>query len=171
LTFLLKAQVPDKFPRKEEIEVATTDGASETLLSVASGNLILQDSENALAILDPLKNLGTSAFGPLQFRPVDADGGKGDWQPLAILVRIPTLNDIRCPADADRECVLSGANLFLLDAVASDRQFKNSVPVAVGYSNTTLPVPRPNGTLLYLKLRDDPSTVDTVALPVLPADQ
>jgi hypothetical protein len=171
LSFLLKAQVPDKFPRKEQIEVATTDGASETMLSVASGNLILQDSENALAVLDPLKNLGSSAFGPLQFRPVDGDGAKGDWLPLATLVRIPSLSDIRCPADADKPCVLSGSNLFLLDAVASDGQFKNSVPVPVGYSDTTLSVPRPNGTLLFLKLRDDPSTVDTVTLPVFPADQ
>jgi hypothetical protein len=32
-------------------------------------------------------------------------------------------------------------------------------------------VPRPNGTLLYVKLRDDPSTVDTVVLPVLPDEQ
>jgi hypothetical protein len=31
-------------------------------------------------------------------------------------------------------------------------------------------VPRPVGTLLYLKLRDDPATVGTVALPVLPED-
>jgi hypothetical protein len=29
-------------------------------------------------------------------------------------------------------------------------------------------VPRPNGTLLYIKLRDDPNTVDVVALPVFP---
>jgi hypothetical protein len=29
-------------------------------------------------------------------------------------------------------------------------------------------VPRPNGTLLYIKLRDDLSVVNPVALPVLP---
>lgn len=171
LTFLLKAHVPDKFTHTEQIEVETLDGASDALLSVANGNLIMQDAETALAILDPLKNLGPSAFGPLQFRPLDAGGAKGDWQPLATLVRIPLLANIRCPDDPDKGCLLTGSNLFLLDSVASDRQFKNTVPVPAGYADTTLPVPRPNGTLLYLKLRDDPSTVDTVALPVLPEDE
>jgi hypothetical protein len=171
LTFLLKARVPDKFARSEQIEVATTDGASDALLSVAGGNLVLQDSENALAILDPLKNLGPSAFGPLQFRPVDADGGKGDWLPLTMLVRTPTLIDIHCPEEAEKACLLSGSNLFLLDSVASDRQFKDAVAVPAGYADSTLSVPRPVGTLLFLKLRDDPATVDTVALPVLPDGQ
>ena len=171
LTFLLKARQPEKFMRSEQIEVATTDGASDGLLSVTSGNLILQDSETALAILDPLKNLGPSAFGPLQFRPVDDSGAKGDWQPLATLVRIPPLTDVHCPDDEQKMCVLSGSNLFLLDSVASDRQFKNSVPVPAGYADSTISVPRPAGALLYIKLRDDPSTVDTVSLPVLPDAQ
>ena len=171
LTFLLKAHVPDKFPRTEQIEVATADGSADALLSVASGNLVLQDSETALAMLDPLKNLGPSAFGPLQFRPVDAAGEKGDWQPLAMLVRIPSLVEVRCPDEVEKACVLSGSNLFLLDSVAADRQFTNAVPVPAGYADNTLSVPRPTGTLLYLKLRDDPSTVDTVSLPVLPANE
>jgi len=38
----------------------------------------------------------------------------------------------------------------------------------VGFVGSTLNVPRPNGTLLYIKLRDDPATVSTVVLPVLP---
>jgi hypothetical protein len=29
-------------------------------------------------------------------------------------------------------------------------------------------VPRPDGTLLYLKLRDDPATVNPLVLPVMP---
>ena len=171
LAFLLKAHVPDKFPRAEQIEVATVDGSADAVLTVANGNLVLQDSETALAMLDPLKNLGPSAFGPLQFRPVDEAGQKGDWQPLAMLVRIPTLVEIRCPDDADKGCMLSGSNLFLLDSVAADRQFKSAVPVPAGYADGTLAVPRPTGTLLYLKLRDDPSTVDTASLPVLPSNE
>jgi hypothetical protein len=42
------------------------------------------------------------------------------------------------------------------------------LPVPPGFTEATLTVPRPNGTLLYLKLRDDPETVNTVVLPVLP---
>ena len=168
LSFFLKTEIPDTFSPTEKIEVATTDGSFDAILSVTTGNLILQDSKSALAILDPQKNFGPSAFGPLQFRPIDANGVKGDWQPLANLVRIPSLQEVRCPDDPGKQCTLSGANLFLLDSVASDAQFKNVVPVPPGYVDSTLSVPRPIGTLLYIKLRDDPTTVDTVALPVLP---
>ncbi len=168
LTFLLKTNVPDKFPRDEKIEVATADGSADVLLSLDNGGLILQDAQSVLAVLEPLKQLGPSAFGPLQFRPVDEKVGKGDWQPLAQLVRIPTLKEIRCPDAQDQPCVLSGSNLFLLDSVSANADFKDAVAVANGYADNTLNVPRPSGTLLYVKLRDDPSSTNAVALPVLP---
>jgi hypothetical protein len=168
LSFFVKTDVPEKFPHTEKIEVATTDGSFDTVLSVADGNLILQDSQNVLAMLDPLKSFGPSAFGPLQFRAVDADNAKGDWQPLVSLVRLPALKEIRCPDSPDKQCTLSGTNLFLIDSVASNAQFTHSVPVPLGFVDTTLSVPRPNGTLLYIKLRDDPATVSTAVLPVLP---
>ena len=78
------------------------------LLSFADGNLTLQDPKTAVAVLDPLKSFGPSAFGPLRFRPVDANGVAGDWQPLADLVRIPTLKEIRCPDSPDKQCKLIG---------------------------------------------------------------
>ena len=168
LSFFLKTDVPEKFPSTEKIEVSTTDGSFDATLGVAAGSLVLQDSTSALAILDPLKSFGPSAFGPVQFRAVSASGEKGDWQPLADLVRIPSLKEVHCPDDPTQQCSLSGSNLFLLDSVASDAQFKNMVAVPLGYVDGTLAVPRPVGTLLYIKLRDDPATVDTVALPVLP---
>jgi hypothetical protein len=86
------------------------------------------------------------------------------------LVRIPSLKQIRCPESPDKQCKLSGTNLFLIDSVASDPQFTHTVPVPVGFVDLTLSVPRPNGTLLYIKLRDDPSTVNTLILPVLPEE-
>jgi hypothetical protein len=171
LSFFLKSDVPDTFPRAEKIEVATKDGSFHTLLSVADGNLILQDAASVLAVLDPQKAFGPSAFGQLRFRAIGEDGSKGDWQPLANLVRLPALNEVHCPDAPDQQCTLSGTNLFLLDSVASDQQFKNMVPVPAGFMNSSLSVPRPNGTLLYIKLRDDPDTVDSVALPVLPETQ
>jgi hypothetical protein len=168
LSFFLKTVVPEKFPRSEKIEVATDDDSFDTTLSIADGSLVLQDAQTVLATLDPGKSFGPSAFGALQFRPVSADGEKGDWQPLARLVRIPTLKEIRCPDSPDKPCTLSGTNLFLIYSVASDAQFTHQMPVPLGFADSTLTVPRPNGTLLYIKLRDDPSTVNTVALPVLP---
>jgi hypothetical protein len=171
ITFFLKTEIPESFPRTEKIEVASEDSSFDILLSVADGNLILQDSQMVMAMLDPLKNFGASAFGPLRFRAVDANGEKGDWQPLATLVRIPSLKEVLCPDTPDKQCKLTGSNLFLIDAVASDPQFTHTISVPIGFADNSLNVPRPNGTLLYIKLRDDPTTVNTLTLPVLPDEQ
>ena len=170
LSFFVRTEVPEKFSHNEKIEVSTADESFHVLLSEADGNLVLQDSQTVLAFLDPAKAFGPSAFGPLRFRPVDADGAKGDWTPLTNLVRIPSVKEIRCPDSPDKQCKLTGSNLFLIDSVASDSQFSHTVPVPAGFVDSTLSVPRPNGTLLYLKLRDDPSTVNMMVLPVLPEE-
>ena len=70
LSFFLKTEVPESFPRTEKIEVSSQDDSFHVLLSVNDGNLILQNSQTLLAVLDPLKSFGPSAFGPLRFRPV-----------------------------------------------------------------------------------------------------
>ena len=41
----------------------------DVLLSVADGNLMLQNAQMVMAVFDPLKSFGVSAFGPLRFRP------------------------------------------------------------------------------------------------------
>ena len=84
------------------------------------------------------------------------------------LVRVPRLKEVRCSDSPDKPCRLIGESLFLLDSVASDLQFAHTVPVPAGFDDSSLSVPRPNGTLLFVKLRDDPSAVNKVALPVLP---
>ena len=98
---------------------------------------------------------------------MNVDIAAGDWQPLANLVRVPTLNEIRCPESSDAPCKLSGTNLFLMDAVASDAQFTHASTVPAGFVESTLSVPHSNG-MLYIKLRDDPATVNTLTLSVLP---
>jgi hypothetical protein len=163
LTFSLRAESPANFSRREQIEVATEDEAFSTTLSLDSGGMTLENSKVALATLDPAKAFGGSAFGPLKFRIVE-NGTAGDWQPLATLVRLPVLHDLKCPADASQECRLSGSNLFLVDAVANDPQFANPVQVPDGFPGYILPVPRPEGGQLYLKLRDDPTVVNQVTL-------
>lgn len=168
LSFLLKSEIPSDFPRSEKIEIANQDESSHVLLTLAEGGLTLQDSQTILATFDPLKAFGASVFGPLRFRPVDGNGMAGDWQPLASIVRVPALKEVTCPDSPDKQCNLIGTNLFLLDSIASDSEFKHSAPVPVGFSQSSIAVPRPNGTLLYLKLRDDPASVNYVALPVLP---
>ena len=168
LSFVIKTEIPETFAPGETIEVAGENESFHTVLSFADGSLVLQDSHTTLAVLNPLKSFGPSAFGPLRFRAVDTTGASGDWQSLAKLVRVPALKEVRCPDSPDKQCRLSGSNLFLIDSVASDSQFAHPVQVPTGFTDATLSVPRPNGTLLYLKLRDDPSMVNSVALPVLP---
>jgi hypothetical protein len=171
LNFSFKTQVPDIFPPGERIEVATADESFRVLLSVKDGNLTLQDSRTVLADLDPMKLLGPSAFGPLKFRPVSADHIEGDWQPLVNLVRIPRLNGIRCISAPERQCLLSGEKLFLLDSVSADPTFVNSVTVPEGFVDDALTIPPSKAKTLYIRLRDDPTIVDIATLPVLPAQQ
>ncbi len=168
LSFFLKTEVPTSFPRAEKIEVGAVDDSFHAMLSLADRNLTLQDSETVLATLDPLKDFGPSAFGPIRFRPVSPTGVAGEWAPLANLVRIPSLKEVRCPDNPDKPCTLSGTDLFLIDSVSATSRFTHSVSVPMGFADSTLTVPRPLGTILYIKLRDDPSTVNPVALPVLP---
>ncbi len=168
LSFALKSQVPTAFPRGEMIEVATADDSIHTMLSVADGTLMLQDAQTVLVVIDPAKSLGASAFGPLRFRAVAADGEKGDWQPLVTLVRLPNLQELRCPDSPDKQCTLSGSSLYLLDSVATDPQFQQSTPVPDGFAGSALEVPHPSGQELYVKLRDDRGAVNKLDLPVLP---
>jgi len=163
LTFSVRAQSPPKFRRGVLMEVATQDEAFSTTLSLDNGGMTLENAKVALATLDPAKAFGGSAFGPLKFRVVD-NGTAGDWQPLATLVRLPELHDLKCPPGPDEQCRLSGSNLFLVDSVASDPQFEHPIEVPDGFPGYVLPVPHPEGGELYLKLRDDPSVVNQVTL-------
>lgn len=210
LSFFFKSQAPENFPPAEKIEIATADESFHVLLSVKDGNLTLQDAKTVYAVLDPMKLLGPSAFGPLRFRAVAADGAEGDWQALGTLVRTPDLKGVHCtggttvddrnshgekgvakavhtaenPSDLSTEksadkiaekapakgCTLSGDKLFLLDAVSADPDFANAVTIPDGFVDPAVTIPVPKNKTLYIKLRDDPATVDTADLPI-PAPQ
>ncbi|HZR34646.1 MAG TPA: hypothetical protein VFA75_04675 [Nevskia sp.] len=165
LSFSVRAESPAAFPHGQTIEVATADESFSVSLSLANGGLRLVDSRVAVATLDPDKAFGASAFGALKFRAVGS-GAAGDWLPLAKLVRLPALKALQCPAAPDLPCKLSGSDLFLVDAVSGDAQFRHSMPVPEGFTGFVLPVPRPAGGRLYLKLRDDPATVNQATLEV-----
>ena len=170
LVFSVRAKSPATFGRDENIEVATQDEAFATTLSLANRGITLADARVAVATFDPSKAFGFSAFGPLKFRVV-ARGVAGDWQPLATLVRLPVLQALQCPSAADQACKLTGSNLFLVDSVSGDPQFKEAIDVPDGFPGRALPVPRPGKSGLYLKLRDDPAVVNsaTVVAEELPA--
>jgi hypothetical protein len=163
LIFSLRAQSPATFTHDENIEVATADESFSTTLSLNNGGMTLQNASVAVAALDPAKAFGSSASGPLQFRVASA-GVTGDWQPLATLVRLPLLRELKCPATPELACKLSGSNLYLVDSVSGSPQFEHPVQVPDGFPGAALPVPHPAAGPLYVKLRDDPSAINTAAL-------
>ena len=170
LVFSVRAKPSAPFGRDANIEVATEDEAFATTLSLANRGLTLADAKVAVATLDPAKAFGSSAFGPLKFRVVNKSAA-GDWQSLATLVRLPVLQALQCPSAPEQTCKLTGSNLFLVDSVSGDPEFKEAVQVPDGFPGRALPVPRPGKSGLYLKLRDDPAVVNsaTVVAEELPA--
>ncbi len=168
LVFFLHSSVPEDFPRDEKVDVAAADGSFQTVLGLADGSLMLEDAKTALGVVEPLARFGSSAFGPLRLRAVSADGVAGDWLPLGTLVRLPAFKELRCPRSVAKPCLLSGNNLFLAASIAATPDFDNGADVPPDFTGMQLSVPHPANGVLYLKLRDDPETVQTLALPVLP---
>ena len=182
LSFTLKSQQP--FPRNGRIEIETLDSTLRAVLTLApSGGLLLQDPHTVVATLDPLRSFGPNAFGALHLRAIfplssrkrnDAqpssavadDEASSDWLPLGTLVRLPQLTTLQCPAEMAQSCTLSGSNLFLISSISSDPAFASPSPVPDGYTGSSLSVPHPvaAGTL-FLKLRDDPSPIDSASVP------
>ncbi|MFZ1940619.1 MAG: hypothetical protein WAU67_16070 [Terracidiphilus sp.] len=168
IVFFLKSNVPAAFPRDEKVEVAAVDGGFHTTLSLNDSSLILEDAATAVGSIEPLARFGASAFGPVRVRAISAEGVAGDWQPLGTLVRMPAFTDLRCPRAVSKPCLLDGNNLFLATSVAATPTFDNPTAVPPDFTGTQLIVPHPSNGTLYVKLRDDPATVQTLTLPVTP---
>ena len=166
LVFFLRSKTPMHFPRTQTVEVAAEDSSFHTTLSLADGSLMLEDSRTALGVVEPLARFGASAFGPVQIRAVSAQGIAGDWIPLGTLVRTPGFKELRCTRSVARPCLLVGSNLFLAASFSASPDFSNSADVPMDFTGTQLAVPHPADGILYLKLRDDPQTVQTLALPI-----
>ncbi len=154
LTFSLKAAGSARFAAGDRVEVVA-DGAAPV-----GADLRLQDPMVAIARLTPGEALGPSAYGPLRFRVVQGEVA-GDWQPLAVLVRLPALTGLDCGGMAPT-CRLTGTGLFLLGAVASGGQ---QLAVPDGFTGSTLDVPRPREGRLRLVLRDTPEAAAYVTVP------
>jgi hypothetical protein len=166
LVFFLRTSVPPRFPRGEKVEVAAADGSFSTMLTMADGSLMLEDAKTALGVVEPLARFGSSAFGPLRVRALSEDGVTGDWLPLGTLVRLPGFKELHCPRALAKPCTLTGSNLFLAASIAATPDFDNAADLPLEFTGTQVSVPHPLNGVLYLKLRDDPETVQTLTLPV-----
>jgi hypothetical protein len=82
---------------------------------------------------------------------------------------MPGFKELRCPHALVKPCALSGSNLFLATSISATPTFDSPTDVPPDYTGTQLVVPHPTSGILYLKLRDDPGTVQTLTLPVQPA--
>ncbi len=162
LMLSLRSATP--FPRDGQIEIASEDDSLHDKLSLSEGSLVLQDRNTVLAQIDLHKTFGSSAFGPLRLRLMLQDGTTGDWTPLITLVRLPRLTDLNCTNTGELNCALTGSNLYLLSSVSSDSSFAKEIQVPDGFVGSTLMVAKPSGGPLYLKLRDDPTSVSTILL-------
>jgi hypothetical protein len=169
LVFFLKSTVPARFPRDHKVELASVDGSFKTQLSLSDGSLMLEDATTAMASIEPLARFGGSAFGPLHVRVLSADGATGDWMPFGTLVRVPGFKELRCPRAATKPCLLTGTNMFLAASLSATQDFENPIDIAPDFTGTQVVIPHPTNGVLYLKLRDDPATVQTLTLPVTPA--
>ncbi len=166
LSFSFQTEMPETFSRREKIEIATVNYSFHVLLSVDDAGLMLQDARTVVGRFDPAKSFGSSAFGPLRFRVIDDRGVNGDWEPLAILVREPSLKELLCPENLSEPCLLKGDNLFLLDAVGADPRFSEAATVPPGFVAASLSVPHPINGILYVRLRDNPSDINTATVPL-----
>lgn len=159
LTFSIRA-IGTRLTSDDAVEVATADDSASTKLTVASGTLQSLGGDVAVGTLTPRKALGAAAVGPLKMRLVQGDT-LGEWQPLARVVRLPTLTKVAC---ADKGCTIAGDGLFLIASVAGSADGGGAVAVPVGFVGTTLTVPKPAGDRLFLKLVDAPDEAVTFAV-------
>ena len=173
-TLTFSVRTPAAFGREQVLEVATADGSVATTLSQANGALRLENARVAVARFAPAKVFDGNVFGLLQVRSV-SQGVAGDWQPLIHLVRLPSLRELRCPPagespESTQGCVLSGQELYLIEAVAAAAGAEQAVVVPEGFTGSSLVVPRPvEGDRLYLRLRDRPEVVRVLRSEKLPA--
>jgi hypothetical protein len=99
-------------------------------------------------------------------RPVAQDGTTGDWTDLGTLVRTPQITAIKCTTTDAATCAVDGSSLFLVQSFGADKDFAKPAEVPSGFAEGTFAVPTPaDGATLYMKLRDDPANVASVALP------
>lgn len=162
IAFSVRAEGGTEFRGREAVEIATADGSSTATVKIGAG-LIMVDPQTLVARTDVSGALGKSAFGPLRFRVVQ-EGGSGDWQPLATLVRLPRLSSVTCTEIASG-CTLAGSDLFLIDSIASDAEFTDAVQIPHGYTGTTVAGPRKRSGHLFIRLRDAPQVPVRIRVP------
>ena len=163
LAFSLRSESPASFASNARVEIASLDGAFTTTLAASRGQIKLAGPSVAVVQLDPAKEFGAAAFGPLQYRLV-VDEVEGDWTPLVTLVRVPELTALKCADAIASPCSLAGLDLYLIASVGRGVGFDDAVDVPEGFPGQVLAVPNPGADGLAVRLRDNPSVIHVVEL-------
>jgi hypothetical protein len=145
---------------RETIEIATPDGRARALIAPGKG-YDLQDATTGIVAFTPSEALGPLAYGPLRFRVV-RDGSESRWSPLGTVVRLPDLHGLACDRAA---CTLTGERLFLIKALSATPDFRTAQDIPDGFVATGIPVGAIPDGRLFLRLRDAPLAVATIAAP------
>jgi hypothetical protein len=124
--------------------------------------------QTAAATGSSLTIAGTSVAAVTDSSNSDPGVPASDWLPLATLVRLPALTLLQCPPEIADPCTLTGTHLFLLQSLSTAPDFSSPVPIPDGFTGRTLTIPHPSAATIFLKLRDDASSVDTAILPTPP---
>ncbi len=143
---------------RETIEIATLDGRAAATIQPGKG-YDLQDATTGIVGFIPDEALGALAFGPLRFRVV-RDGVESRWVPLGTVVRLPDIRGLACHQAA---CTLTGERLFLIKALSGTPDFRTAQDVPDGFVAPSLATPALPDGRLFLKLRDAPQAVATIA--------
>ncbi|KQM21027.1 hypothetical protein [Novosphingobium sp. Leaf2] len=163
LVFSVKAAAGAPLQASDAIEIVATDDGP-TLARLTSGHgLTLSGTDVAVATLKA-SDLPAGTHGPLRFRLVRETAGAGDWVPLTTVARLPQITGVTC-AKAGDTCTVTGRDLFLIEAVATDPAFRKGHAVQAGFTGAAITIPGPptNGKL-YVHLRDAPQ--EALALSV-----
>ncbi len=143
---------------RETIEIATLDGRTTATIQPGKG-YDLQDAMTGIVAFTPIEALGPLAYGPLRFRIVH-DGTESRWSQLGTVVRLPDIRGIGCSQGA---CSLTGERLFLIKALSVTPDFQTAQVIPDGFVATSIGVDAIPDRRLFLKLRDAPLAVATIA--------
>ncbi len=114
----------------------------------------------------PAETAGTTDVAANPASPADSASAPAGPEPAATAAAASSPST--APAAPPAPCTLTGAGLYFLDSIATDDAFTNPTHVPAGFVGTLLQVPPPTGAQYSLRLRDDPSVVDSVTLPAGP---
>ncbi len=145
---------------RETIEIATPASRSSATIQPGKG-YELQDTTTGIVAFNPIEALGPLAYGPLRFRVVH-DGIESRWSPLGTVVRLPSIRGIAC---SQGTCTLTGERLFLIKSLSATPDFQPAQDIPDGFVATSIAVGAVPDRRLFLRLRDAPQTVATVAAP------